>query len=452
MLALLIVMGCGCSSSEEGAEAEDTTAADTTDTADTDTAEDATDTGGSDAGEGCAAGGDVPRSLVIHGPDGTVHEATVTADERCPASAAFEVEVDDATYTLLLAESGVEISIGANDPAIVATWSAGGGLTLESENGATVGHPLRPYLLLNASDIADFDSLALALLDWGSLSAILELTGADPQGNDPAEDATSLPVALRYLQLQPPVFRMEIGTLSAERGTAMVEAMDVLMGDPEVVDYHHFELCHIGESFFTQHDVFVDRMEAHLIEFTPALALPFGRMPFYEPGGQIPPAFQTWSAVADEFYAEHDACDPYPRRVCADELMYTTKFSDPDLLDTYPCDPQRRETWCEGLLQGLDCSDLLATTPDDYLGCEDGDADGLPDSCPYALLPRFNGSAICDYETIDDLWVEMIDWHGQTHDRIGGAHGDHAMTASTPAFWVYHVTINAVYDGYIRCP
>jgi hypothetical protein len=46
----------------------------------------------------------------------------------------------------------------------------------------------------------------------------------------------------------------------------------------------------------------------------------------------------------------------------------------------------------------------------------------------------------------------MIVWHGQVHDRIGGAHGDHAMTPSTPIFWLFHAAIGAVYESYLRCP
>ncbi|MFT5431579.1 MAG: hypothetical protein ACI9OJ_002276, partial [Myxococcota bacterium] len=142
----------------------------------------------------------------------------------------------------------------------------------------------------------------------------------------------------------------------------------------------------------------------------------------------------------------------YPKRVCLPELKYTVKFSDPEVENLWACDPADQANWCDGLLLGHECSDLIGTKPEDYLGCEDNDNDGLPDQCPYGLLKRFTGERICDYKTTADLWVEFIDWHGQVHDRIGGAHGDHAMTPTTPSFWLYHVTINAVYEGYIRCP
>ena len=421
---------------------------------DASTSSDASSSGAADTAQAgsCVAGGTVPRTVALHGPDGAVVSADVTADQRCPDSAQLTVAIGGTSYDVRLTENRVEISVGGAAPKLVAVWKSSGGLTVTSETGATIGEPLRPYLLVTAADIAGFDPIALTVLDWGSLVAILELVGADPNGNDPAADAASLPGPLQYLQLHPPVLRMEINDLAPALSQAMVGAMDALMNDRDVVDFHHFGLCHVNEAFFIGHDSYMDTMEAHLKGVTPAIELPFGRMPWWKPGGPIPPAYAIWSAVADEFYADHDACSAYPKRVCADELMYTVKFSEPDIQDTYPCNPDNRATWCQGLLQGLPCSDLLATTPDDYLGCEDDDNDGLPDQCPYGLLNRFVGEAICDYADVGELWAEMIDWHGQVHERIGGAHGDHCMTATTPTFWLLHITLGTLYEGYLRCP
>jgi hypothetical protein len=349
-----------------------------------------------------------------------------------------------------LTDNRVEISVDGAAPAIVATWNAGGGMTATSDGGDEIGDPLRPYLLLTEASIAGFDPIALTVLDWGSLVTILDLEGADPDGNDPAPNAEMLPDALRFLQRHPPVLRMEINDLSTALSEAMVAEMDVIMNDREVIDYHHYELCHLGEQFFTKHDEFVDDMEAHLIGAD--IELPFGRMPFWEPGGQIPDAYAVWSDIAEDFYATEDACDTYPPRICVPEENYIVKFSTPEVVDQYPCNPANQATWCEGLLQNLACSDEIGTPAEDYMGCEDDDMDGLPDGCPYALLPRFQSDAICDYETVDHLWSDAVDWHGQTHDRVGGAHGDHNMTASTPIFWLFHVTLGAVYEGYLRCP
>jgi len=127
--------------------------------------------------------------------------------------------------------------------------------------------------------------------------------GQDLDGNDPAEDAQELPPALRFLQEHPPVFRMEKADLSEADSVALVAAMDGLMNDREIIDFHHFELCHLDEQFFTEHDVFVDRMEAQVRGVSPALQLPFGRLPWHEPGSPIPDAYAVWSDIAEDFYA-----------------------------------------------------------------------------------------------------------------------------------------------------
>lgn len=402
-------------------------------------------------GPDCDDADDLPRSFEYHLPLGEQVRGTVVSELSCSDHLDLEIETRGATYTIQASERRIEVST-AGAIEITGTWNASGGVTLEASSGATIGAPVRPYLLVRAADIADFDPVALALLDWGALSTALALDGADPDGNDPAAGAERLPGEMSFLQDHPLVMRMEKSDLDEGTSTALVGAMDALMNDPSVVDYHHFGLCHAGTYFFTMHDDYVDDMEHHVRSVRPPLALPFGRLPWLEPGSEIPDAYATWSSVADAFYAELDACEPYPHRICTPELYYTVKFSSPQVVDTYPCDPADRQTWCEGLLLDLSCSDEIGTEPGDYLGCEDDDGDGLPDLCPYALLPRFQGDAICDYATVDDLWSEMIDWHGQLHERIGGAHGDHAVTATTPTFWLFHVTLGALYEGYIRCP
>lgn len=413
-------------------------------------AEDAAEAGDTEGPPGCATATDLPRTLLTHMPLGGTAEVVVTEDLRCADSAAFSVEVGGATYAIAIEERAVTVS-RRGSVLVSAEWTTGGALTLTSPSGPSLGEPLRSYLLLRAADIVDFDPVALALLDWGTLSAILDLDGADPDGNDPAEDAEQLPPTLRFLQEHPPVFRMEKGDLSPADSVALVAAMDGLMNDREVIDFHHFELCHLDEEFFTEHDVFVDRMEAEVRGASPPIALPFGRLPWHEPGSRIPDAYAVWSQIAEDFYAENEVCGDYPRRICTNELKYTLKFGTPEVRNRWACNPDERDQWCEGLLLGHECSDHIGTQPDEYLGCELGD-DGLPLQCPYAILERFQGENLCNYATVDDLWTEMIDWHGQVHDRIGGAHGDHAMTPTTPSFWLYHVTINTMYEGYLRCP
>ncbi len=407
--------------------------------------------GGGGGGAGCVESAGPAAALRFNLPLGAPTTAMVSRAERCPAAATLELMADGTAYTLRAAPDRLTVSSGAAT-LIEATWNAQGGVTLTNGADASVGEPLRPYLLLRAADVAAFDPVALALADWHFLSQALELEGADPDGNDPARDAAALPPALSFLQDHPLVMRMEKGDLPEATSMALLARMDDLMNDEEVVDFHHFDLCHLGDQFFTGHDAYVDRMEDHLQSAAPPLALPFGRMPWHEPGSRIPEIYATWSTVADGFYAEHDACDPYPRRACTDEQRYTVKFSDPQPKNLYACDPADRATWCDGLLLDIPCADELGTQPEDYLGCEDDDGDGLPDQCPYGLLRRFTGENLCGYATVDDLWTEMIDWHGQVHDRIGGAHGDHAMTASTPIFWLFHLTLGTPYEGYIRCP
>ncbi len=411
---------------------------------------DAAATGATDGPPGCVSAMDLPRTITSHMPLGGDFEAVVTADLRCPDSAELTVETEGRTYSLELGDGTVIVS-AADRPMITAVWTDRGALSITSDDGTTLGEPLRSYLLFRASDIADFDPIALALLDWATLSAMLDLEGADPDGNDPDEDAQQLPPSLRFVQDHPPVFRMEKADLSEANSIALVAAMDGLMNDREVIDFHHYELCHLDEQFFTEHDVFVDRMEAQVRGVSPALQLPFGRLPWHEPGSPIPDAYATWSDIAEDFYAANDVCGDYPRRICTNEVKYTLKFGTPEVQNRWACDPADRARWCEGLLLGRECSDLIGTQPDEYLGCEVGD-DGLPIQCPYAVLDRFKGERLCDYATVGDLWTEMIDWHGQVHDRIGGAHGDHAMTPTTPSFWLFHVTINSMYEGYLRCP
>ncbi|MBV1860924.1 MAG: hypothetical protein KUG77_21085 [Nannocystaceae bacterium] len=411
---------------------------------------DATESSGTDGPTGCVSAMDLPRTVTTHMPLGGDLEAVVTADLRCADSAELTVDTAGRTYSIAIAENVVTIS--AREQVLISgVWTSNGALSLTSAGGTTVGEPLRSYLLFRASDIADFDSTALALLDWATLSAMLDLDGADPDGNDPATDAEELPIPLRFLQDHPPVFRMEKGDLPRVDSLALVAAMDGMMNDREVIDFHHFELCHLDEQFFTEHDVFVDRMEAQVRGSSPALELPFGRLPWHEPGSLIPEAYATWSDIAEDFYAANEVCGDYPRRICTNELKYTLKFGTPEVQNTWACNPADRANWCEGLLLGHECSDHIGTQPDEYLGCEVGD-DGLPLQCPYGILDRFKGERLCEYETVDDLWTEMIDWHGQVHDRIGGAHGDHAMTPTTPSFWLFHVTINSLYEGYLRCP
>lgn len=412
--------------------------------------DDAPESSGTDGPTGCMSSTDLPRTVAAHMPLGGDFDVVVTEDLRCADSAELTVDTDGRAYSIVLSELAVTVA-SRGRTLISGEWTTDGALTLTSANGSTLGEPLRSYLLFRASDIADFDSTALALLDWASLSAMLDLEGADPDGNDPAADAQQLPPALRFLQEHPPVFRMEKGDLSEADSIALVAAMDGMMNDRDVIDFHHYELCHLNEQFFSEHDVFVDLMEAQVRGVTPALELPFGRLPWHEPGSLIPDAYATWSDIAEDFYAANDVCGDYPRRICTDELKYTLKFGTPQVENRWACDPADKANWCEGLLLGHECSDLIGTQPDEYLGCEVGD-DGLPLQCPYAILDRFKGERLCDYETVDDLWVEMIDWHGQVHDRIGGAHGDHAMTPTTPSFWLFHVTINSMYEGYLRCP
>lgn len=406
--------------------------------------------GDTDPPSGCVAAGELPRTVLTHMPLGATADVVVTEDTRCADSAALAVELAGTSYSISIGPQAVTIA-RSGEVVLSAAWSSRGALTLTNPDGKTLGEPLRSYLLFRAVDIADFDTGALALLDWGTLSAMLELEGADPDGNDPAEDAEQLPPSLRFLQDHPPVFRMEKGDLSEADSRALVAAMDGMMNDRDVIDFHHFELCHLDEQFFTEHDVFVDLMEAEVRSVSPAIALPFGRLPWHEPGSKIPDTYAVWSQIAEDFYAENEVCGDYPRRICTNELKYTLKFGTPEVRNQWACNPDERDRWCDGLLLGHECSDHIGTQPDEYLGCELGD-DGLPVQCPYAILERFKGENLCNYETVDDLWTEMIDWHGQVHDSIGGAHGDHAMTPTTPSFWLFHVTINAMYEGYIRCP
>lgn len=408
--------------------------------------------GGAGGGDpSCEDADDLPRMLPFNMPLGEPTTARVTGDTRCADSLTVTIESMGATYTIAITENQAEVLLD-DASVITAEWNTDGGATVTSAGGASFGEPLRSYLLVRAAEIADFDARGLALLDWNALSRALALEGADIDGNDPARDAERLVEPLQFLQDHPLVLRMEKGDLDSQRSADLVEAMMPMMNDPEVVDFHHFDLCHLGEQFFTGHDAFLDRMEAQLRTYEPAIGLPFGRMPYHEPGAFIPDEYAVYAPLAEDFYAEHDVCGNYPRRACTDELRYTIKFSTPGVENVYACDPENRANWCDPLLVDNDCADVIGRPTEDFLGCEDDDGDGLPDQCPFALLERFQGENLCDYADVDALWDDMIVWHGQVHDRIGGAHGDHAMTPSTPIFWLFHAAIGAVYESYLRCP
>ena len=164
----------------------------------------------------------------------------------------------------------------------------------------------------------------------------------------------------------------------------------------ELVNYHHDVLNHSNQcEFFEGHKTMIHELtewlRAQTFDGEPP-GLPFGRFPYWDPGLPLAEPFGKSAAVAYEIMEEYPMCSHFRKRVGVPEAYFLFGAPSPEIEHRWPCDPAF------------------------------------------------------------DFHRFLLDWHGDTHIRTGGAMGIHTLTPTTPAFWVFHTRLDALYDDWNNCP
>lgn len=67
------------------------------------------------------------------------------------------------------------------------------------------------------------------------------------------------------------------------------------------------------------------------------------------------------------------------------------------------------------------------------------------------LPPAFTSLELCKFNNAADMGNAINGWHGDVHNKIGGAMGSPLISPAAPIFWCWHAFLDDVYANWLAC-